>query len=60
MKQLTEKHTFRLSLTQKDTLRKLKLYKVDVSRFIRDAIREKLERDHAHIKEYRTKVKVPF
>jgi hypothetical protein len=46
MKQLTERQTIKITSKQKDTLFKLKYkYGVDVSRFIRDAISEKIKRD---------------
>ena len=45
MKQLTEIHTIRFSKQQAESLQKLKDYDVNVSRFIRIAIREKIQRD---------------
>ena len=41
----------RISEEQDSTLKKLKDYKVNVSQFIRDAIKEKLKRDWKKIKE---------
>ena len=38
--------TFRTSELQHATLLKMKSYNIDVSRFIRDAIREKIQRDY--------------
>lgn len=40
-----------ISKKQKETLKKLRVYKVDVSAFIRIAIREKIGRDYQVIKE---------
>lgn len=43
---LTERHTFKTDVQQKRTLLVMrKKYNIKVSEFIRDAIREKLERD---------------
>lgn len=43
---LTERHTFKTSENQKQTLKVLKdKYKINTSKFIRDAIKEKLERE---------------
>ena len=41
--------TFRTSETQYKTLQKMRLYNIDVSRFIRDAIREKIQREHKYL-----------
>ena len=41
----TKTHSFKTSDIQKETLNKMKFYNVNVSQFIRDAIKEKLERD---------------
>ena len=41
----TEIQTFKISKTQKETLKKLKVKKVNVSKFIRDAVSEKLEKE---------------
>jgi hypothetical protein len=45
MQQYTEVITTKITITQKQTLAKLKLRKIKVSHFIRLAIKEKLERD---------------
>jgi len=50
MKQYTEIQTIRFSKIQKQTLNKLKDYNVDVSQFIRFAIKEKINRDYKKIK----------
>lgn len=41
----TEMNTFRSTKKQKQTLRKMKSLNVDVGNFIREAIKEKLNRD---------------
>jgi post-segregation antitoxin (ccd killing protein) len=41
----TEVEVIKITKTQKETLNKLKKYKVNKSRFIRDAISEKLKRE---------------
>ena len=46
MKKMTKTKTLRISKEQHETLIKMKSYKVDVSRFIRDAIKEKIEREY--------------
>ena len=45
MQQYTEVITTKITVTQKQTLNKLKLRNIKVSNFIRLAIKEKLERD---------------
>ena len=60
MKQLTEIYTIRFSKQQAESLQKLKDYDVNVSRFIRIAIREKILRDWKQIKENKERIKMPF
>jgi len=60
MKQLTEIYTIRFSKKQIQSLRKLKEYDVNVSRFIRVAIKEKIKKDWPSIKEEKERVKLPF
>ena len=60
MKQLTETHSIRLSKKQSETLQKLQEYDVNISDFIRLAIKEKLNRDWKQIKEKKEKIKPPF
>ena len=60
MSKLTEIQTIRFSKEQIESLEKLKEYNVDVSRFIRIAIREKIQRDCKIIKENKEKIKLPF
>ena len=45
---------------QFNSLQKLKQYDVNISHFIRIAIKEKLRRDWKSIKEEKEKVKLPF
>jgi hypothetical protein len=45
MQQYTEVITLKITITQKQTLAKLKLRNIKVSHFIRLAIKEKLDRD---------------
>jgi len=56
----TKIKTFRTSQKQYDTLKKMKDYNVDVGRFIREAIREKLQREKKHFlpKEKRTSLMI--
>lgn len=67
--QLIERHTFLTTKNQKRTLKTLKnKYKINVSKFIRDAIVEKLEREkdsifknYSEVKSYLIKAKdCPF
>jgi len=43
---LTKTKTIRISEQQHNTLVKMKSYNVDVGRFIREAIREKINKEH--------------
>ena len=49
-----------ISPKQKESLIKLKQYDVNVSNFIRQAIKEKLSKDWKQIKEKKERVKMPF
>lgn len=60
MAQLTVIHTIRFSDKQAESLQKLKEYDVNVSHFIRLAIKEKIARDWKQIKEQKEKIKLPF
>lgn len=46
MELYTEIKTFRVSKIQSETLKKMKLYKIDVGKFIRDAVSEKIKREY--------------
>jgi hypothetical protein len=60
MQQYTEKQTIRLSKIQRQSLTILESKGVNVSQFIRLAIKEKLQRDWKSIKEKSEKIKYPF
>ena len=60
MKQLTVRHTVMISEQQSRSLDTLKDYNVNVSQFIRSAIKEKLQRDWNGIKEKQQRCKCPF
>lgn len=48
-KLLTKVKVIRISETQLKTLQKMKSYNVDVGRFIRDAISEKIKREYSEL-----------
>jgi hypothetical protein len=58
--QKTKIHKVRLTEKQAESLAILKSYDVNLSQFIRAAIKEKLQRDWKSIKESKLKVKCPF
>ena len=60
MKQLTVIKTIRFTGTQAESLKTLESYDINVSQFIRQAIKEKLARDWKGIKERKEKIKYPF
>ena len=60
MNKLTEIYTIRFSVQQAKSLEKLKEYDVNISRFIRQAISEKIKRDWKMIKEEKERIKLPF
>ncbi len=60
MQQFTVRQTIMISEIQAQSLDKLKQYDVNVSQFIRQAIKEKLHRDWKQIKEKKSKFKLPF
>ena len=60
MAKLTNNYTIRFSDEQINSLNKLKDYDVNVSKFIRLAIAEKIKRDWKQIKEKKQRVKLPF
>jgi hypothetical protein len=49
MQKYTKTKVIRISETQLQTLQKMKSYKVDVGRFIRDAISEKIKREYSEL-----------
>lgn len=60
MKQLTVIKTIRFTGKQAESLQKLSDYDVNVSQFIRVAIKEKISRDWKSIKEKKEIIKLPF
>ena len=60
MNKYTVIHTIRFSKQQAKSLQKLKDYDVNISKFIRLAIAEKIKRDWKQIKEKKELVKLPF
>jgi hypothetical protein len=58
--QLSYKKVVCFTERQRIAFKKLEDYDVNVNKFIRDAIAEKLKRDWKMIKEKKTKFKVPF
>lgn len=57
---LSNIYTIRFSDVQLNSLRKLVEYNVNISEFIRQAIKEKIQRDWKSIKEQKEKFKQPF
>jgi post-segregation antitoxin (ccd killing protein) len=60
MKQYTVRQVIMISETQAKSLEKLKQYDVNISQFIRQAIKEKINLDWKTIKEEKQKIKLPF
>jgi len=60
MRLRTVRQTIMISEKQSESLKILKTYKVNVSQFIRTAIKEKLQRDWKEIKESKNKEYCPF
>lgn len=60
MNKYTVIHTIRFSVQQAESLQKLKDYDVNVSKFIRLAIAEKIKKDWKQIKSEKQRVKLPF
>jgi len=58
--QKTKIHKVRLTEQQSFAFEQLKKYDVNLSQFIRQAIKEKLQRDWKQIKEDKHKIKLPF
>ena len=58
MKQYTQRQVIMITEIQANSLNKLKDYNVNVSQFIRQAIKEKIKRDWKTIKE--PNIKTPF
>jgi post-segregation antitoxin (ccd killing protein) len=60
MKHYTKVKVIKISEVQDQTLKKLRSYKVNVAQFIRDAIQEKLKRDHLDLIPKPKKIDCPF
>ena len=60
MKQYTESKTFKFSKQQICTFAKLADYNINVSKFVRLAIAEKIKRDWKSIKEKKEDYQYPF
>ena len=60
MAKLTNNYTIRFSDEQINSLNKLKDYDVNVSKFIRLTITEKIKKDWKQIKQQQEQVKLPF
>lgn len=60
MYKLTVRQVVMITEKQAESLAILKKYDVNVSQFIRQAVKEKLERDWKSIKENKERVKLPF
>jgi len=58
--QKTKIHKVRITEQQSFAFEQLKKYDVNLSQFIRQAIKEKLQRDWKQIKEDKHKIKLPF
>lgn len=60
MKKYTKIKVLRISEVQHNTLVKMKSYNVDVSQFIRDAIKEKIKRDYNELLPKSRHIYCPF
>jgi len=60
MKQLVYKKLIGFTETQRQAFETLEKYDVNVNRFIRDAVKEKIRRDWKSIKEKKERIKLPF
>lgn len=60
MKQLTKSKTIRFTETQMNSLVILENYGINVNQFIRQSVKEKLQKDWKQIKESKNKDKCPF
>ena len=60
MKQYTKTKVIRISETQLNTLQKMKSYKVNVGKFIREAIAEKIQREYKDLLPKPKKEYCPF
>lgn len=56
----TETYVLRFTKNQKETLIKLKELNVKVPKFVRDAIKEKLQREYKELVVKEKKIEIPF
>ena len=57
---LTKTQVIRISETQHKTLQKMKSYNIDVGDFIRNAIKEKIQREYSDLIPKPKKIECPF
>ena len=60
MKQYTQTKVIRITESQHKTLQKMKSYNVDVGKFIRDAIAEKIKKEYQKLIPKQETIKCPF
>jgi len=60
MKFYTKTKVIRISETQHKTLQKMKSYNVDIAEFIRNAIKEKIQREYQYLLPKQKEVYCPF
>ena len=60
MKKYTKTKVLRISETQHNTLLKMKSYNIDVGKFIRDAIAEKIRKEYSDLIPKPKKINMPF
>ena len=60
MKKYTKTKVIRITESQLKTLQKMKSYNVDVGKFIREAIAEKIKREYKDFIPKQQKIKTPF
>ena len=60
MKDKTVRQTIMISESQRKSLEILKSYDVNISQFIRQAVKEKIQREWKSIKEKKERIKLPF
>ena len=56
----TEVFTLKISITQKQTLNKLRSRNIKVAQFVRDSIAEKINREASELKPKKVKESCPF
>ena len=57
---LTKTKVIRITNIQHETLKKMQSYNIDVGKFIRDAIKEKIKREYSELIPKPEKIKIPF